>query len=220
MAEVLTTHGIAPSSIRTVYNGIDVSALRRHDKAEARSRMGLPADKHIIANVGRIDFYVKNQELLLAALARHREAFAGSLALFVGDGPDEESLARSIREQGLQDVARIVPWQKDVSLIYSSIDMLVITSKIEGMPLVMLEAMYYGLPIVSSGVDGMKEILPSEWLFPSGDADGLAGRVEAVRASDTEAFRRRNRALLAEEFTLERMGTAFMEALKDAPRCG
>jgi glycosyltransferase involved in cell wall biosynthesis len=219
MAGVLAGHGIAPASIRAVYNGIDTAPLHRHDKAAARARLGLPEGPYLIANVGRIDFYVKNQELLLDALRRHRERFRGCLVAFVGDGPDEAGLAQSIREAGLQDVARIVPWQTDVSFIYSALDMLLITSKIEGMPLVMMEAMHYGLPIVSSDVDGMKEILPPAWLFRSGDADGLAARVEEVRAADTEALRRGHQALLAEKFNLERMGAAFLDALKDAPAC-
>ena len=52
-----------------------------------------------------------------------------------------------------------------------------IPSRYEGFPLVMLEAMYFRLPVIASAVDGMADLLPPHWLFPSGDVSALAARV-------------------------------------------
>jgi glycosyltransferase involved in cell wall biosynthesis len=219
MAERISERGVPPDRIRVVYNGLDTSVLRRVPKAEARAALGLPTEGYLIGNIGRVNFFQKNQGLIAEAMAAHPQAFAGALVAFVGEGEDEAALRALLASRGLEGRARMLPFQEDVSLVYSSLDMLLIASRVEGMPLVMTEAMHFGLPIVSSDVDGMREILPAEWRYPSGDAGALAERVAAVRGSDQSQRCARNREILARDFGLEGMGRTFLSALEDAPAC-
>lgn len=219
IAKRISERGIPAGSIRVVYNGVDTSVLRRVPKAEARAALGLPADAYIIGNIGRISFHQKNQGLIAEAMAAHPPAFAGTLVAFVGEGEDEAALRTLLASRGLGDRSTILPFQEDVSLVYSSLDMLLIASKVEGMPLVMLEAMHFGLPIVSSDVDGMREVLPAEWRYPSGDALALAACVAAARGSDQAERCARNREILSRDFSPEGMGRAFLAALEDSPAC-
>lgn len=219
MSQRLSERGIPMASIRVVYNGVDTSALRRVPKLEARAALGLPADAYVIGNIGRINFFQKNQGLIVEAMAAHPLSFAGAFVVFVGEGEDETSLQAQLSAPGLQGRATILPFQENVSLVYSCLDMLLIASRVEGMPLVMLEAMYFGLPIVSSDVDGMQEILPPEWRYRSGDAAALAACVTTARVTDQTERCARNREVLSKDFGLDGMGQAFLSALEDAPAC-
>jgi glycosyltransferase involved in cell wall biosynthesis len=71
---------------------------------------------------------------------------------------------------------------------------MVLPSLFEGVPLVMLEGVYYGIPVLASAIEGVEEYLPREWLFPPGDADALGVRIRealegksAVRVPEVRA---------------------------------
>jgi glycosyltransferase involved in cell wall biosynthesis len=164
-----------------VYNGIDTDRLERMSRQSARAALGLEADAYWIGLLGRIDLANKGQDLAVRALRAHPEAFAGARLLFVGDGPDQGRLEALIAESGCGDRCRILPFRPDLSAAYAALDLLLIPSLSEGMPLVMVEAMSLGLPIVATAADGMLEALPSRWLHPAGDAAALAARVAALR---------------------------------------
>jgi glycosyltransferase involved in cell wall biosynthesis len=219
MKQVLSTHGIPPEKISVVYNGIDTSVLKRIPKAEARAALGVPPDVYLIGNVGRFDFYVKNQGLVVKAMVNHPGAFDNALVAFVGEGDDEASLREMLTSGGLDGKAKIIPFQSDVSLLFSALDLVLISSKIEGMPHVMLEAMYYGIPVVSSDVDGMREVLPVEWRYPSGDAQALAECVANLRSADQSERLSRNREIMNRDFTLEAMCNGFLAAVLNTPAC-
>lgn len=201
------------SPVSLVYYGPNLSAWKFHDRDEARQKYGILEHDYVVGMIGRIQFVHKGHDVLIEAIAAHQNRLENVKFMIVGDGPDEPLLRSLIAKYNLQDRAILVPWSQDSSYIYSAIDMLIIPSRFEGLPLVMLEAMYYKLPVVASDVDGMAEVLPREWLFPYGDRDALLDTLLRVKQSDNQNYIDKHQARILEEFNVEKFGQGFYEAL-------
>jgi glycosyltransferase involved in cell wall biosynthesis len=200
--------------IRVVENGIDPEALRVMPKGEARKQLGLPLDTYLAGLVGRIECKVKGHDLLLRAVAEHRDQFRGWTFLLVGDGPDKAAMTVMAEKLKLGALVQFVPWQNDLATLYSALDMVVMPSRFEGVPVVMLEAMHYRLPVVASNLDAMKELLPSDWLFTAANPSELAARLLEVRHSDQNQLLDRNRRIIEERFTRQKQGAEFCAAMR------
>jgi glycosyltransferase involved in cell wall biosynthesis len=136
--------------------------------------------------------------------------------LVVGDGPDLATLKALVRAEGVEDAVVFAGWSDNPTLVYAAMDALVIPSRYEGFPLVMLQAMYLRLPVIASAVDGMVDTLPPHWLFPSGDASALAARlVEAVNANE-QPLLDEHREMVVQRFSMPVFELAFMAALRAA----
>jgi glycosyltransferase involved in cell wall biosynthesis len=215
IAEALRAqHVTAP--INVVYNCIDPCRYRREDRADARRRLNLPSDAWTLGMVGRVHFQQKGQDILLRCLAKNREAFEGTHLLVVGDGPDAEAMGRLIRSLDVQQQVTCLSWSQDLSTVYSALDAAVIPSRYEGLPLVMLEAMHYELPVIAANCDGMKDVLPAEWLFRVGDEDALADAITRVRNRKSPLHASRLKTQVEDQFSLENFGATFHQAIQDA----
>jgi glycosyltransferase involved in cell wall biosynthesis len=199
--------------ISVVRNGIEFDSGVVEDKAKSRAIHGFSEDEYIIAVVGRIVFRQKAQDLLVSAVSRYREQLRGVRFCVVGDGPDEQELREIIRERKLAQWISILPWSRELGSLYVAADMLLIPSRFEGVPLVMLEAMWYRVPIVASNVDGMAEILPAEWLFQCGDAESLVKAISRVRYADNAHLLAANRKKVLEEFSMSQFQNRFCEVV-------
>jgi glycosyltransferase involved in cell wall biosynthesis len=202
--------------VTVVQNGIDLTAYRIEDEATARAKLGLAAGDWVFGLIGRVQFWQKRQDLAVKGLALARQQIPNLKLLVVGDGPDVATLKAIARAEGVEDAVVFAGWTNDASLIYSAIDALVIPSRYEGVPLVMLEAMYLQRPVIAAAVDGMADTLPQHWLFPTGDAPALAARmVEAWRASDP-ALLDAHKELVLHSFSMQAFERAFMAAIRSA----
>lgn len=197
--------------IDVVYNGIDAERFGASKKM-ARQRFDLPADKPVIALCGRLESKQKGQNFLLHALTRSEFLRDQVLTLFVGDGPDEASLKAEVERLGLNSAVRFTGWC-DTASLYPGIDVLVIASRFEGMPLVMLEALVSNVPVIATDRDGMKEILPVEWRFPSGDVVALADRLETVIRNRPDAEIARMSKLVREKMSVQSFQSEFTRAV-------
>lgn len=199
--------------VTIVQAAIDLADCRLEDKAAARKRLGLADGDWVVALIGRVQFWQKRQDLAIEGLALARRQIPNLKLLMVGDGPDLAGLKERVRAEGLQDAVVFAGWTDGLAPVYSAIDALVIPSRYEGVPLVLLQAMYYRLPVIASAVDGMLDILPPHWLFPSGDAAAFAARlVNAARANET-ALLDAHRELVAQTYSLPAFERAFMVAI-------
>lgn len=207
---MLSQQGVT-SEISIVLNGIELDGLPGQNKAENRKRYGFSLDEYVIGVMGRILFWQKAQDLVVNAVAAYGSQMPGMRFCIVGEGTDERSLRRMIHQRGVEKVISVLPWNDDPAPLYSALDMLLIPSRFEGMPLVMHEAMWYGLPIVASNVDGMAEVLPEEWLFERGNIRALVETVSRVRFADNTQQLRANRRRVLEEFSLRKFQERFCE---------
>ena len=118
----------------------------------------------------------KNHAVLLGAMARLARVRPGAVLLLVGEGPEEDRMRRRAARLGLADRVRFLGRRDDVPALMTEADLLVLPSAFEGLPLVVLEAMAAGLPVVASRIGGVVEALGPEhpWLVPPGDRRTLA----------------------------------------------
>lgn len=213
MAAMLRAHGTR-LPIHVVHNGVDFSKALPCDRTEGRRRLGLPLHPKIIGMVGRIEFKQKGHDFCLRALESHWEALAGYHFCVVGDGPDQERLHSAVAKGSWVNHFTWIPWTGDLGAVYSALDVLAMPSRFEGVPLVMLEAMYHELPIVASQRDGMAEMLPTEWLFPYGEIGLFVDAiVNATRKPQSEILLEL-RQRVQERHSLNAFRQGFLEAVK------
>ncbi len=139
--------------------------------AAACRQLDLPSDKILLGVIGRIEFRQKQQHLLVQALATDPSLTAACHLVFAGDGPDRAALRSLVGQHSIS--ATFLPWC-DPAPLYHALAALVIPSRYEGLPLVMLEALASGTAVLASDRDGMKDLLPAEWRFESNDPAALA----------------------------------------------
>jgi glycosyltransferase involved in cell wall biosynthesis len=122
-------------------------------------------------------------------------------------------LSRLIDDSPLRAHLLQFGWIKNLDSIYQAIDLLLIPSRLEGVPQVMLEALARRIPVVASDRDGMKSWLPPEWRFPFGDAAAMQRAIDRALAGGAgdhwEAIQRR----LAVAKDERRFGVEFGDAL-------
>lgn len=213
MAAMLRAHGTR-LPIRVVQNGVDFSKALPCDRAQGRRRLGLPLHPKIIGMVGRIEFKQKGHDFCLKALEFHWEALAGYHFCVVGDGPDQERLQSAVAKGSWAQHFSWIPWTEDLGAVYSALDVLVLPSRFEGVPLVMLEAMHQELPIVASQRDGMAEILPAEWLFPYGESGLFVDAILNATTKPQSEVLLQLRQRVQERHSLNAFHQGFLEAVK------
>ena len=175
-------------------NGIDLAAWDR--EAERTSPLPREPERLHLALIGRLQPQ-KDHALLFEALRRIEPARRATWRVWcVGASPDGAEMARAleaqVRASGLQEVVRFVAPTPQVPALMRSLDVLVLPSRHEGFPNVVLEAMASRLPVVASRVGDVPRLVEdgaTGYLFESGDADGLAAAL--LRACELPAAQRR-----------------------------
>jgi glycosyltransferase involved in cell wall biosynthesis len=131
--------------------------------------------------IGRVHIQQKGHDILIDALKEIRD-YKVCLNI-VGDGPDNDAV--KVRTKMLPDNIKVkwFGWIEDTWSVADEADLLVIPSRYEGVPLVMLEALERGIPVIAVSRDGMKDYLPTARLYPPG-----GNECEALRAKLVEIF--------------------------------
>lgn len=209
MARMLRSRG-ATCPIEVVYNGIDTERFRPQGRAEARAALDLPSHAHVFGVVGRIEFRQKQQHLLAQAAATD-PMLADIHLLFAGDGPDAENLDAQLANT-LKGRARRLPWV-DTSALYPALDALVIPSRYEGLPLVMLEALACGVTVLASDRDGMRDILPDAHRFETGSQTALSACLRDFLNAGCPPAPAELVLRVRETMNLPAFGKAFSEAI-------
>jgi glycosyltransferase involved in cell wall biosynthesis len=201
---------LPPDKVVTIYNGVDMSKFDvRLSKLEARRRLGLPGDKWLLAIVARLDRQ-KNHRVLLDALTLLPEQLGSRPdCLMVGSGPLEEQLRRDVAERGLQESVSFLGERGDVPTILRAIDLLVLPSHWECLPVVILEALSARCPIVATAVGGVPEVLDGlGWpLVEPGNPGRLAQAIVSVinmGAAERNDIAEKGRQLVMDRFSRER----------------
>jgi glycosyltransferase involved in cell wall biosynthesis len=207
---------IPPERATVIPNGVDLAW------AEAApldlTRLGLPSGARVLVCVGRIDAQ-KNTAWLIELAPRLLAELPGRHLLLVGQGPLLAQLRTRADELGLAGRVHFVGWRPDVPAILAASEMLLLPSRWEGMPNVVLEAMAVGLPVVATAAEGVRELLGPDagcQVIPHGDAAAL---VQAAARLASDGLLRgelgaQNRRRAAEHFSLEAMVRRY-EALYD-----
>jgi glycosyltransferase involved in cell wall biosynthesis len=158
--------------------------------------------------VGRLD-PVKDHATLLNAFAMLRARWPSVRLRILGDGPIRADLERLAHSLGIDDSVRFEGFSLDTARFFASIDAYVISSRSEGLPLTLLEAMSASLPIVATSVGGIPDVLRkagNDRLAMPEDPTRLAAAMEKVLLlPDRTEVGRQNRRTAAEHYSAERM---------------
>ncbi|MFH2052577.1 MAG: glycosyltransferase [bacterium] len=151
-------------------------------RTRIRAEFGLNEEAVVIGSVGRV-VDAKAYPVLVEAMALLRDRFPGLFWLQVGDGPEREDLVRAIKVRGLSDRIITAGNRRDVNDILHALDVWVMSSRREGLPVALLEAMAAELPIVATDVGGIPDAVTngsSARLVPAEDPAALAGAIAEV----------------------------------------
>ena len=178
--KIFLTHyeALPEESVTVIANGINTEIFRPStldEKEEARLFFGLNKRDFIIGSVGRLALE-KNQTLFLQAAAQALAQGLSATYLLAGTGPQEERLQNLVAELGIKDHVRFLGHVEDRVRLYRALDLFVLTSHYEGLPMALLEAMASGVPVVSTDLAGIHHALEGGRhgiLIPPGDLEAL-----------------------------------------------
>jgi glycosyltransferase involved in cell wall biosynthesis len=171
--------------VRLIWNGApldDFAPVPRPRALAVRLGLGLPEQATVVGSIGRLNLQ-KGHRHLLDAAARLLPRRPEVRFLIAGDGDLREPLERQAADLGVAGRTVFAGHRTDVPDLLGAIDVFCISSLYEGTPLALFEAMAAGKAIVSTAVDGCREVLEdgkSALLVPPADPDALAAALERV----------------------------------------
>jgi glycosyltransferase involved in cell wall biosynthesis len=194
VGETSVALGAPRSRVTVIENGVDVA---RFDGARAdRALLGVTDARPIVGSVGCLAAR-KDYGTLLDALARLTAGGRDVVVTLVGDGPDRTALEAQARSLGLEDRVRFLGERPDVDRLLPAMDLFVLSSREEGIPNALLEAMAAGRPSIVTDVGGNREVLDdgdTGWIVPARDPAALARALGEALDDPAEARRRGERA--------------------------
>ena len=152
------------------------------DGLDLRRALGVPEDTFVVGWIGRMTA-IKHLPDLLAAFARLRERGVDARLCLVGDGPDREEVEQRAHELGIARFTLYLGYQRDIAPYYGLFDALLLPSGNEGTPVVAIESLAAGTPVVATRVGGVPDVVADGvdgFLAGVGDVDGLAAGLERL----------------------------------------
>lgn len=221
MASAFTSlEGFDSSRVRVIWNGVE----SRHppaDPMKIRQELDIRADQFLIGTVARLAVQ-KRIDRLLEVTSQLPDVFC----IIAGDGTRRDELAEKTRSLGIEERVRFLGNRDDVGDVFAALDVFVITSDTEGLSNSMLEAMSYGLPIVSTDVSGAEDALSADehgseagvvtGFDPHSIADAIASLQRDRGTRGTMSRMARRRAI--NRFSTDQMLSAWEEFLSAPTR--
>jgi glycosyltransferase involved in cell wall biosynthesis len=198
--------------IRVIRLGLDLSSFQAYASRRRRFReeLGVSDDTVLVGIVGRLT-EIKNHELFLQSVARLK-TLAADLGpvrfVIIGDGSLRESLEQQARELGLEKDVIFAGGRKDPEYFYPALDICALTSRNEGTPLTLIEAMANARPVISTTVGGVVDLLGN--VVEDGQYQ-VCERGVGVGPDDAEAFAAGLRRLIRDETLRDELGRRGFE---------
>lgn len=170
---------------RVIPLGFELDAFAAIDdaaRAEARRALGIDPDAAVVATVGRLTA-IKRPHLFLETIADLAARHPRVLGIVAGDGELRDDLQARARTLGVAERVRWLGWRRDLATVYGASDVFLLTSRNEGTPVALIEAMASAVPGVSTDVGGVKDVIDAAdvgVVVPSSDAPALAAAVERL----------------------------------------
>jgi len=225
VGDALTANeGIPAPRVEVIYNGIDTDAFagRGDDRNALRRELGLGADDFVAILVARLD-YLKDHATAVRTIERVAPSVPQARLVLAGEGPERAKIESLVRELGLGEHVRFLGLRKDVARLLPVADVFLLTSISEGIPLTVIEAMAAGLPVVSTRVGGLTEVVEegvTGLLAAAGDDRALAKHLHDL-AHDPALCRRlgqRGRLRACERFSESQMHARYLHVYREMTR--
>jgi glycosyltransferase involved in cell wall biosynthesis len=218
---LVENEGIPGRRIEVILNGIDTArfAPDPDSRANVRRELGVGPDDYLVLMVARLD-PIKDHRTAISACARAAASISGLKLVLVGDGPERLTIETFVREQRLEKMVKLLGTRSDVPRLLTGADTLLLSSVSEGIPLTVIESLATGVPVVSTDVGSVADVVISGvgLLAPAGDVEALGnhlvqlGRARLLRT----AMGDQGRARVIAEFSEEAMSGAYTELFDHA----
>jgi glycosyltransferase involved in cell wall biosynthesis len=204
---LITQVGIKEDRVVTIHNGIDVKAYRDRSQGESAQQNG--RTEYVIGAVGSL-YPVKGHTYLLKALAIVLKSQPHVVCKIAGQGRLLHQLQAEAADLGIANQVTFLGLRHDIPQILQSIDVFVLPSLSEGLPLSVLEAMAAGKAVIATDVGGISEVVQNErtgFVVPPKDPEALASRILQLMADQAVAKRlgRAGREQVKRDFSLSTM---------------
>lgn len=188
IGQLLENMKVHPRKMITIRNVPNIN-VERSSKTEVsfREEISLPPDSKIIGFVGRLEPIKGCCQFIKAAFQVARKNSNCSFVI-IGEGSERTLLEGSVNARSLGNRIHFIGFREDVQDIFRALDLFVLPSLNEGIPLALLEAMYHGTPVIATSVGGVPEIIQdgvNGILVPPNDSNALAAAIiESLRDPD------------------------------------
>ncbi|HEX8284204.1 MAG TPA: glycosyltransferase [Pyrinomonadaceae bacterium] len=217
---------VAPSRGAVVYDGLEVGPPEPAESiAEVRREFGVGDGEKVVGMVARVAPQ-KDFPTLARAAARVLAERRDVRFMVVGDYEEAnrghyDEVRRALADAGVESRFVFTGFRTDVARLMGAFDIFVLCTHFEGLPLVILEAMARGRPVVATAVDGIPEIVidgETGLLHPHGDADALAARLLSLLGDGARAARlgEAGREFVKMEWSRERFAANMVATYRDA----
>jgi glycosyltransferase involved in cell wall biosynthesis len=196
-----------PEQVAVIPLGLDLERFRRArlEASVLRASLGLGIDVPLLGIVGRL-VPIKDHATLFQALALHEPHDSPAHLVVVGDGEERPRLDALANRLGLSQRIHFLGWRSDLETILPELAMVICASKNEGTPVALIEAMAAGVPVLSTDVGGVADLVThgeTGWLVRAGDPPALAQGIQHLLGN---AALRARLAVAARPVALERHG--------------
>jgi glycosyltransferase involved in cell wall biosynthesis len=201
--------GIPANKVVTIPNGIDLDKFNPVDPKGLRRSLGLDDSRPVVMQVGRLSAQ-KDPLAFVEGAARVVRRRAPVQFALAGEGPLREAVAARAQALGLGANLHLLGWRADAWRLMAAADIISLTSRWEGTPYALLEAMASSRPVVATAVNGCLEVVEdgrTGFLTPPGDVDAWAARVIELLDDPQAAARlgQRGQARAVANFSLREM---------------
>jgi sugar transferase (PEP-CTERM/EpsH1 system associated) len=213
-SEIIEYTGLSEVKFVTIVNGIDAGKFKPSIKNDLKHDLGLERFDLIIGTVGRLS-PEKDHATLIEAFRLIPNQSGNTCLVIVGDGKQRSQLESMIEDLGLNTTVFLLGNRTDIPDVLANFDIFVNSSKSEGIPLTILEAMACGLPVVATRVGGNPEIIADEvtgLMVPSQDAQAMKNAIVSI-LQDPEKMKQmgmEGRRRAEQYFSLEAMTEQYL----------
>jgi glycosyltransferase involved in cell wall biosynthesis len=199
--------GADPEKVRVIHNGVDLERFKPLSgvKDEMRKKLGIPQDASVVLTVRRL-VYKNGIDTLLESAKIAVKNNPQLVFVVVGKGPDFEEVKEKIGQLGMHRKFRLTGFvpDEDLPLYYNAADLFALPSKSgEGLPLVTLEAMACGLPVIATNVGGTSEVMSEDYgkLVPPNSPNSLAKAVLEFSRKDLSVLTKDLRTMIEQKYS-------------------
>ena len=213
--------GANPEKVEVLHNGVDLNRFKplSEVKYQMRKKLGISKDANVVLTVRRI-VYKNGIDTLLESAEIAVKRNPKLVFVVVGKGPDSEEVKEKIGQLRMQNNFKLTGFvsDEDLPLYYNIADLFALPSKSgEGLPLVVLEAMSCGLPVIATNVGGTSEVMSKDYgkLVPPNSPDSLAEALVEFSRKDVAALKKDLRAMMEEKYSWDKNVEKLSEIYKE-----